>query len=73
MASQTSIGSESKWRTAAQQKFTDFMHEQVRRVERFRRHLCRHQHCEISPEYAVSLWIERGYAAAFRRRFEGRA
>jgi hypothetical protein len=73
MAGQTDIGSETTWRTAAQQKFTGFMHEQVRRVERFRRHLCRHQRCEISLEHAVSLWIERGYAAAFRQRFEGRA
>jgi hypothetical protein len=68
MAGQTDIGSETTWRTAAQQKFTGFMHEQVRRVERFR-----HQRCEISLEHAVSLWIERGYAAAFRQRFEGRA
>jgi len=73
MTSQTSINSDTKWRATAQQKFTSFMQEQVNRVERFRQHLCRHQRCEISLEYAVSLWIERGYAAAFRRRFEGQA
>jgi hypothetical protein len=73
MAGQTNIDSETTWCAPTQQKFTEFMHEQVRRIERFRRHLCRHQRCEISPEYAVNLWIARGYAAAFRQRFEGRA
>lgn len=53
-----------------QQRFAEFMQEQVKRIEKFRRYLCRRQHCEISFDNAVTVWIERGYAAAFRRRFE---
>jgi hypothetical protein len=62
--------SETMRRATTQQRFTEFMHEQVRRIEKFRRHLSRCRRCEISHELAVSVWIERGYAAAFRRRFE---
>lgn len=62
--------SDAQFDGTAQQKFTEFMHEQVRRIEKFRRHLCRHRGGEISHDYAVTVWIERGYAQAFRRRFE---
>jgi hypothetical protein len=61
------------WKATPQQRFADFMREQVQRIEKFRRHLSRCRRCEISHELAVSVWIERGYAAAFRRRFEVRA
>jgi hypothetical protein len=73
MLSEASMSCDLQQNAIAQQKFTEFMHEQVRRINEFRQHLC-HQHgCEISHEYAVSIWIERGYAAAFRQRFEQRA
>jgi hypothetical protein len=65
-----SVSSEATWKATTQQRFTEFMHEQVHRIEKFRRHLSRCRRCEISHELAVSVWIERGYAAAFRRRFE---
>jgi len=62
--------SEKMWRATTQQRFTEFMHEQVRRIEKFRRHLSRCRRCEVPHDLAVSVWIERGYTAAFRRRFE---
>jgi len=70
MVSEVSIGCVAQSSAMAQRMFTAFMHEQVRRINKFRQHLCRQRGCEISHEYAVSIWIERGYAAAFRRRFE---
>jgi len=70
MVSEVSTGCDMQQSTIAKQMFTAFMHEQVRRIDKFRRHLCRQRGCEISHEYAVRVWIERGYAAAFRRRFE---
>ncbi|MGH7449798.1 MAG: hypothetical protein ACRENG_00480 [bacterium] len=68
-----SIFSNTPLSATAQRRFTEFMHEQVSHIERFRRHLCRHRRCEVTREHAASVWIERGYAAAFRRRFEGQA
>jgi len=70
MVSEVSTGCDVQQSPMAQQRFTAFMREQVRRINKFRQHLCRQRGCEISHEYAVSVWIERGYAAAFRRRFE---
>ncbi|MCG3118019.1 MAG: hypothetical protein ALAOOOJD_00152 [bacterium] len=64
------ISNPTRIESTMQQRFTEFMQEQVTRIERFRRYLCRRQHCEISFDNAVTVWIERGYAAAFRRRFE---
>lgn len=70
MISEVSLGCEEQPLLTAQEQFTRFMHEQVCRINKFRRHLCRQRGCEISRDYAVRVWIERGYAAAFRRRFE---
>jgi len=70
MVSEVGTGCEVQQNAMVQQGFTVFMHEQVRRINKFRQHLCRQRGCEISHEYAVSVWIERGYAAAFRQRFE---
>lgn len=63
----------AKIESTVSQCFAEFMQKQVTRIERFRRYLCRRQHCEISFDNAVTVWIERGYAAAFRRRFEEHA
>jgi hypothetical protein len=70
MVSEAGTSCDAQRSAIAQQKFTEFMHEQVRRINEFRQLLCRQRGCEISHEYAVSIWIEQGYAAAFRRRFE---
>jgi len=70
MVSEATTSCDMQQSAMAQQRFTGFMHEQVRRINEFRQHLCRQHGCEISHDYAVSVWIERGYAAAFRRRFE---
>lgn len=70
MISEVSLGCEVQQPAAAQEQFTLLMHEQIRHINKFRRHLCRQHGCEISHDHAVHVWIERGYAAAFRRRFE---
>lgn len=70
MISEVSLSCEAQHYSTTQEQFTRFMQEQVQRITRFRHHLCRQHGCEISHEYAVRVWIERGYAAAFRRRFE---
>jgi hypothetical protein len=70
MIGEVSIGCEAQQCKMAQQRFTEFMREQVRCINEFRQHLCRQHGYEISHENAVSIWIERGYAAAFRQRFE---
>lgn len=71
MISEVSLGCETQQHTTAQEQFTRFMQEQIQRITKFRHHLCRQHGCEISHDHAVRVWIERGYAAAFRRRFEG--
>jgi len=70
MINEISMGCDVEHRVMAQQSFTAFMHEQIQCIDQFRQQLCRQQDCEISHEYAVRVWIERGYAAAFRQRFE---
>lgn len=52
--------------------FTEFMRQQITHIERLRRWLVRHQGGEITPDQAAFVWINRGYAALFRRHFETR-
>lgn len=52
--------------------FTEFMRQQIFRIERLRRRLMRRSGREITHEQAAFVWIERGYAALYRQHFETR-
>jgi hypothetical protein len=69
LSMQNSIACGTETIGASQRQFAEFMHEQLNRIEKFRKYLCKHGGTEISLEQAVNIWIERGYAAAFRRRY----
>lgn len=49
--------------------FSNFMLAQIQSMEKFRQSITRHTGREITSEQAAFMWIEQGYAAAFRQRF----
>ncbi len=53
----------------ARESFADFMLAQIQTMEKFRQTIVRRTGREVTSEQAAFMWIERGYAAAFRRRF----
>lgn len=50
--------------------FARFMLAQIQTMEKYRQTLSRRSGKEITSEQAAFMWIERGYAAAFRQRFD---
>lgn len=49
--------------------FARFMLAQMQTMEKYRQTLSRRAGKEITSEQAAFMWIEHGYAAAFRQRF----